>query len=777
MANQSEEIIIIEDDETSKFEHEELEEINENEELKKRKILIFGAVGVSVALIILIATLLFVKSKQKVKTKPLDLITEKLDQNRTKPIEPSKLENMIAKANYLYSTGSKDKALFLYKQIAIYSEAISRYNLGVAQLKDKQYELARQTFQQAIQNDEKRCVSALNAAVCSIHLKDKESFKYYIDLAYAYLPYEINSPLYSYYYTLIQYYHKNYLSALSALKNATSQEYPQRQKHLMAKISALFGNDLDAIEAMEENFDYDDDFSIALLYSRIGDYTLAIKHFEESITKNIEPAKSQLAMGLVKLKSGRVQEAAKDIKNVTDMFPDEVYKSFPIKVKLRDALFDTKKAQKLYRENAADSKSLTYQKIFYFAPYKLFNANQTIDYIRKGNANIFVGNINSAKGYLSKGTSSSNVNIGISEAIKDALDFNLRDANHILQKLVKIQPRHSILQYNLGLTYAQMGDMQNAYIHFIRSYHLDAKNYLSGIFAIMTSQLISKDFSKLKSILKDALSDEEKNEKITLYDTLLFMVENNYVSAVDWLDNRYKPQPLYLALTTMISLKLNKIESAKKAAKKLQLLLPNEIVPNMLYIDAYFNTLDTDTYASNVLTYLKKQKLHLKDLYYGPFISRYLYIQQNLITGKLYYLIQQLKKVLETTPNNVEDIVSGLALASLYDKAYEESYTYYNQLIDDLKVRDAHTLFLGAVASTAANHHANAIALLELAKMKQSSFYESRFALGLLYLELKNNSAAIIQFSKIKKGSFLSQYFAFEIDTDKLLFQKQHQEK
>ena len=58
--------------------------------------------------------------------------------------------------------------------------------------------------------------------------------------------------------------------------------------------------------------------------------------------------------------------------------------------------------------------------------------------------------------------------------------------------------------------------------------------------------------------------------------------------------------------------------------------------------------------------------------------------------------------------------------------------------IDELKVRDAYTLFLGAVASTAAQHHENAIALLELSKLKNKNLYESRFALALLYLEIKN---------------------------------------
>ncbi|MBU1746884.1 MAG: ATP-binding protein, partial [Chloroflexi bacterium] len=41
-----------------------------------------------------------------------------------------------------------------------------------------------------------------------------------------------------------------------------------------------------------------------------------------------------------------------------------------------------------------------------------------------------------------------------------------REANEELQELVKIQPKHSILHYNLALTYAQLGDMVNAQSHY-----------------------------------------------------------------------------------------------------------------------------------------------------------------------------------------------------------------------------------------------------------------------------------------------------------------------
>lgn len=774
MAEEIEDIIIIEESDAAESGSiHESESILDDETSKKKKIIIFGLVAFVLIFIIIFVLFFILKSPDVKSNNSIDFIETKLDQNTTKHIQPSKLENMISKANYLYSSGSKDEALFLYEKIAHYSEAISVYNLGVAQLKDGTYDLALSTFKKAILNDEKRCVSAINAAVCSLHLKDEKSFNYYIDLAHAYLAKEKNSPLYSYYYALINYYNNNYLEALSALENPTTNEYPTTQKHLRAKINALYSNDYKAIEAMEKDFQVQDSFSIAMLYARVGDLTLSQKHLEESIIKNIQPVKSAVAQALINLKAGRVTTASKQIKNVTDMFPEEVYKPYPISVTLKESLFDPLKAQLKYRDRIKHDKIFNYLKIFYFSPYKIFNADKTISYIQKGNANIYIDNISSAKEYLKRGASASTVNKGIVKAIKKALAFKLRESNSDLQKLVKLQPKHSILHYNLALTYAQMGNIIKAHKHFLLSYHLDAKNYLSGIFAVMTSQLINKDSTKLATILKDSISLEKPSEKVDLYKTLMFISDNNIILTADWLDKDYKQRPLYLAMDTIIALELNNIAAAKKASHKLTILLPNEILPHMMYIDSYFSELKPIEYAKKVLNYLKLQTFNFNDLYYGPYITRYLYTQQNLITGKLYFLRRQLRDVLETTNKNTQEITSALALASLYDKAFEESYTLYNNLIDDLKVRDAYTLFLGAVASTAADHHANAIALLELSKMKDGSFLESRYALGLLYLEVMNNQGAVIQFGKIGDNGFSSEYFNFDINLDKLLFEKE----
>jgi tetratricopeptide (TPR) repeat protein len=771
MAEEVEEIIIIEDDDVAKADGHVVSEDSD----KKKKIIIFSAIS-AVLIVIIILSLVAVLSSDKKPQKSYDLdsIEEKLDENddRKKPLEITKLENMIAKAAYLYENGSQQKALNLYEKIAQYSESISQYNLGVAQLKNKQYDTALKTFAKAIQNGEKRCVSAINAAVCSLHVNDNKSFDYYIDLAYAYLPAEIESPLYSYYYALIQYYKNNYLEALSALNNPTTQEYISAQKHLASKINALYENNYAAIENLEKKYNKKDALSLGLLYARVGDLPLAKKYLQEAMTNSIEPVRSALALSYVYLKEGKVTMAGKMIQNTTDMFPEEVYKPYPIKVKLKDELFDAQKAQVAYVDELKNSKLVKYSKLFYYSPYKIFNANTTIDYIRKGNTNIFIDNVDSAKKYLQKSKSTSSVNKGIVQAIKTALTFDIRDANKKLKELVKIQPKHSILHYNLGLTYAQLGDFQNAYEHFKRSFHLDAKNYLPGIYATMCADLLNIEHKKLLNVLKESMLLEDESEEMQFYRALLFISQNNSISAADWLHNDYKQRPIYLAVEACIASDIGNENVLKRATTNLVALFPNDIVPHVMYIDAHYSDLSTEKYAFEVQNYFKEQKLNYYDLFYGPFITRHLYIQQALITGRLYHIRTILRDELETTQKYTQEITSALALASLYDGAYEEAYVLYNNLIDTLKVRDYYTLYMGAVASTAADHSANAIALLELSKMKNKAFKESRYALGLLYLETQNNEGAAIQLNTVGDEGFKSKYFTFDIDTQKLYTQK-----
>ena len=144
------------------------------------------------------------------------------------------LEAWLKKANFLYSSGNKKEALDLYEKISSYSEGLSNYNLGVAQMEEKSYENALQSFQKAIDLGEDRVISSLNAAVCSLYLNQPLKYKYYLDLAETYLPYSWNLPLYSYLYALTHYYKGNYFEAFSPLTHQSSTYYQEQNNYLLS---------------------------------------------------------------------------------------------------------------------------------------------------------------------------------------------------------------------------------------------------------------------------------------------------------------------------------------------------------------------------------------------------------------------------------------------------------------------------------------------------------------------------------------------------------------
>jgi tetratricopeptide (TPR) repeat protein len=776
MADQ-EEIIIIEESDAAGVEKTvaaTTESSDEKPSLLKNKKIIILASGALVLLLALGGGMVFLLSGNSEGKKTTLEEPIKATPSAEEIIEPSELENMIERANYLYANGNADEALKLYEKIALYSEAISQYNLGVVQLKEGEYQEALDNFKRSIANSENRCVSAINAAVCCLNLKREKDFNYYINMAHSYLPQESNSPMYSYYYALVNYYKGNYLEALSALKHPTTEEYQTTQNKLRSKISAMFGSFGDAITALENPKQEEDSFSLGLLYANLGDLDKAKKYLNDAILQNDTPIQERLALAYVYLKSGLHRDASRLIKEATDANPEQVYAPYPIRIFLKPSLYNPDDLQSIYREQKEDNRLKIYQSIFYFAPYKIFNADQTINYIRKGTANIYIDNIASAKEYLQTSTRASSVDYGIVLSVQKALKFRLRDANQQLITLLKRNPQHSILHYNLGLTYAQLGDIPKAHEHFLRSYYLDANNYMSGLFAIMSADMIGKDSLKLSSILKDNLSQEPEKEEFELYRTLFDITQNNIPSSSKWLDKKYKERPLYLALNVAIASEMNQKEDARQYAKRLSALQPNDILPHLMVIDTHFGDQKPKVFAASAINYLKKQSFHYDDLYFGPQITRDRAILMSAMTGQLTPFIQRLETRLQITTDHTADIMGALAQAYFYNQDFEKSYTLYNQLIDTHKIRDEHTLFMGASASIGAEHYENAIALLELSKIKNPTYLESRYALGLLYLQNRNNPAAIIQLDKMGNTGFKSRNFDFEIDTEKLASEPQN---
>jgi len=769
---QEEEIIIIEEEEAAKSDEPESSDNSEDEAQdsdesekpasKKKLFIIIGAV----AAVIIIGAVTFLLMGDEEKEDPyryIDITEAQREPQEKQKMSVSQLEKMIKRANIMYTQGDKKEALKLYKKIATYNESISYYNLGVSELQQKQYEKAIANFERAIANKQNLCVSAINAAVASLELGDKKRFKNYINLAQSYLPQVASSPMYSYYYALVSFYQENYLEALSPLQHRSSQEYAVMQNQLSAKINVLFSSYHNAVAELEKQYQDDNALSLGLLYANLGDSILAKKYLSAAIAQGIEPVKSQLALAYVNLKAGQVHESATLIENINAMYPQEVYKHYPVETFLKESLFDVNLAQHNFHQNIIHNPYTIYEILFYFAPYKIFNANKTISYIRKGNANISIDNVSGTSHYLNESAALSKVNLRLSNAIQMALSFDLQKANVELQALAKLYPRHSIVQYDLALSYAQLGDTTLAFKHFKKSYNLDAKNYLSGIFTMMSAKLVNQENKKFNTIIKENLANEKKDTEYDLYRALIHFKEGNFPATYAWLENDKKESPFNLVFEILIAMSMDKVAFAQEHSKKLIELLPNEIVPHLLYVDVQYSSLEQKMFARKALTHLKRQNFNMQDFYYGPFITQYLYTQYAQITGSLYPLKLKISDKLAIEKERPIGVMQALALVSIYTQNFEEAYTIYNQLIDQYAQHDAHTLFLAAIAATGAKHPANAIALLELAKRKNPKHSESRYALGLLYLQIQNNEGAVIAFKNIKEENFQSQFFNFRI--------------
>ena len=766
MAEDQDDIIILEEGDDEQQDKESVEDEEKVEKSGKKTLFII--IGLSVLLLIVVAILLFVLLRDKKEEAPINInqLAKKIikKEDSSSRFAPLKIEHLIKKANLLYKKGDKQDALKLYKEIASYNESISNYNIGVAKMKEKNYKEAIKYFKKAINNGQNRCVSAINCAVCAIKLNDKKLFKYYIDIAKLYLPYESNAPLYSYYVALINYYEDYYFEALIPMRHPTSKYYKSEQNYISSKIDSFFGDDISAINRLEKNNDFDHEITLGLLYAKIGEYNIAIKHFVKSYKAANYPLNSLVAMSLSYIKLGLLSSASKAIKNAIDLYgKDKSLNIYPVSIALQPSLYDIALAQKNYEKDIFLKKNSEYGLLFYFAPYKVFNANQTIDFIRKGSVSISLGETKDALMLLSQSATISKVNKEISMGIKKALNFKINEANKIFNSLKDKYPNHSILYYDLGLSYAQMKNYTEAYRSFIKSYHLNSKNYLAGIFAIFTKELIHQDTQKLIEEVNNDLHDDKDSQDRKFYTSLIEFARNNYITASSFAEEDNSNRALNLIFDAIIAKYVKNSELFLQKATALKAKLPRDMVARLVYTDAKMQGKGIKAFAKAIQEDFLNKDVDFKSLFYGPVVARDIYIKSLQISGMLYYVREILEKQLENERDDVVGVMQALAYVDIYTKNFEESYAIYNELIDTYKIKDSNTLLLASIAAIGAKHDENAIALLELAKLTDPNNFESRLALGILYLEVKNPAAAMIQFKKIGDSGFVSKYFTFKI--------------
>lgn len=690
------------------------------------------------------------------------------------PAPSGELSEMIQKANILYNNGRVEDALELFDKLALYSQSLANYNLGVIKLVEGHYKEAEGIFQKAIEGGDDVAISAINAAYASYKQKNLKDFNHYLALANSQLFNSVNTPFYSYLYGVVSYYDQNYFESLSPLLNPNSPDY-QRQNNLLAsQVFLMFNDDFNALKHLEKSALEEDYLALGMLYARNGEYAKAknaITQFMHTRPNHLEAGN---ALELIELKLRDYEEAAK----LLEPFSKENAPKLPFKIitGLNEDLFDINLAQQSFWNRKFEHRqSLQYKILFYYAPYKVFDSKEVFQILSEGDFEWGAGRIDESQDSYVRSQTISKINRDIANGLKEIYVGDLRKALKIFLKNVKTYSQHSVLYYDIGLIYAQLGDFEKAYSYFSKAYHLNNKDILAGIFAIMSGQLVYQDTSRIaSSIALDFLnmnfrSDSERNFLADLFE----YAKGGSPSVVSVSDGDLQSdQSLYYAYGAVGAMANVDREKIIFFFQKLRDMQPNDLATNILYeVAQNFGKNLKEISLKFSKTFRKGNFSNLHSLYYGGALVRELYVYLAFVTGNLPYVIEQLQDKLIAEESSPNGTMQALGLAYIYNKNFEKAFATYNSLIDGLKEDDVRTKFLGAVSAIGAGHYNNAVVLLQISKLDSIASLESRYALGLLYQQSGNIKSAISLFSGIANKGFVSEFFDFKIDTSDLLEQ------
>lgn len=745
------------------------------------KKILFALIGGVVSVILLIIALLvfvFSDSQTQEDIPPPPPKSIKISQapqieelSKKGSIDESELGQMIKKANILYEQGDKLEALDLFEHIAIFSQSLAGYNLGVIKIKEKEYEQALQSFDMAIAAGEDVAVSAINAAYAAHKLGRENLVDYYVGISSSHLFEASKQPFYSFLYSLIDVYKGFYFESLSSLLNPNSQAYHEHNNKLAARIFVLFNDDYNALATLKKTPSKQDNLAIAQLHARVGEYKRARQYMYEYLNAFAKDPYALMSLQLIELKLGNFKESVSILNRM--MRQDEKNPDlslYPIRVKLKEELFDIHQAQEnFWNRKFEHEQILGYKILYYYAPFRIFDAKQSLEAIQEGGIHLKINNIELAKSALGEGSGIAKVNQNITLALREANKNNIRKAQEYMLQALTIYPNHAILHYNMGVLYAQAGNYDDAYTHFLRAYHLDSNDVLSGLFAVMSGRLTYRNVDRILSSISSDFADIsfESSEQRTFLLSFLRYLNNVPIEDFAWIGDAKKP--IYYALKSAYGIAKQDPTLAMEGFKKIEALYPQDVVANVMYELARFYKRDLKEVAMELNELYYKKNLDMSSIYFGASLARELYIYTSFITGTLLSIEPELEKKLLSTNDNNAGILQVLGLLNIYSGHFEKAFVYYNTLIDDLKEDDPQTRFLGAVAALGAGRHENAVALLQISKIESATNLESKFALGLLYQEAKNFKAARDHYEQVSSSDFMSEYFDFDIDTTQML--------
>lgn len=686
-------------------------------------------------------------------------------------IDDDRLANLIKKADILYKSGDKEEALNILKSIANFSKSIANYNLGVISFKSNDLNKSLLYYDKAIMSGEDISISALNAASTAYLMNETGKFRYYANISNAYInQLERNWP-YSYVYALNSYYQGHYFEALSPLIHPNSDFFEKERKRLLSKIYTLFNNNKQAFDALKTIANSEDDLALGQLLARDGRLDEAKAYIQRYMNKYPNSLRALITMELISLKSGDFRTASSLLDEFSALKQQNtnIKNPYPIKVRISPLVLNREYAQKYFWDYTfVRSSTISDEILFYYAPFKVLNIQQALNILSDGilDSKISPSNLQESSSLIIKGATISDININIVESLRLVAHNDLRGALDKIQKYLDENPSYSVLYYNAGLLYAQLGNYQMAHKYFLRAYHLDTTDLLSGVFALLSGKMIFKDISTLNENVSQSILDSQYNEEDLKF----------YINLKQWVNNpgnayfvaKKDARAVEHALQAVVSFKLGKLPEVAVALRNLKMQKPNDIVTD-IFVNLAKNFGKDMKYTALNLQYLFQDKeRNLDEVFYGPALARDMYSYVGFITGNIKNQKQILNYKLSTQTGNPNGILQTLALLNFYDSNFETSYSLYNQLINQLGEDDINTRFGGALSAIGAGHRNTANLLLQLSKLDTPTSYESKFALGLLYQEVGNYNAAAQLFNSISNYPFKSRFLDFIVDESKI---------
>jgi tetratricopeptide (TPR) repeat protein len=737
-------------------------------ELNKKNSILLGVASTLfvAAIIVTIFTLMNKSPDEKLSDYYLSFFKKKPVEEKeiaaTKRVKYSKsdVERLIEKAKLLYDSGDKENALKLYGEIAMFNEAISSYNLGIAKMGENEYKSAIDYFKISLKNGDNEFPAAINAAVCAIKLSDSATREHFLSLAQSVLPKYVSSPLYSYYYMLLQYYRGNYFETLASINTRTSNYFDKEAFAIAPRIYLLLDDNAKTLEYLTKAKSKDF-LAQGLLLARDGRYIDAELALVNVQRQGGDQLKASMALALIYLKTGACVTATNAISEATSIDEMNATKAYPIKVFIRDGAFDSDAVQKKLAESYLYETRNLNALMFYFAPYKIFNPDKTISSIKKGQAGIIIDDASNGADYLVSAAKSSRANAGMVRGIEYALNGRIALANKAFKELEKTFPSHAVLLYNLALTYAQLGDTRLANKYFTKAYNLDQRNPEAGLFAIVTAKSLGINYDKFVTPLEEEMS-AIKASGINNDLAMLYNYTFETTSGLsEWLGVEKKSH-FSLMLAVLLTSKADRRAQATTFAKQLSSQLPNDLVAGAVLAHVENNGKDVKVFAKKIQSMLLRGSYDKSAIFYGPDIAYKTYIHLARISGLVYKAEMTLDEKLRTENYDRIQLLKAWAMTKLYMKKFDESFNGFSEVIFKNDNLNPDLLSLAGAAAIGSGRTADAISFFELSKISEKVNPESLYTLGLLYQEAGNLRAASAQYKQIN-DMFTSEFFDFNV--------------